>query len=437
MIHQVLGKPGAGKGVYAVEKFIVEEMVKGTRPCITDMTVHVEPWVRVSKGLLGQLRFKPEIGMRNYLLQHYGNDFNIRQRVFVISDEQGKEIYLYRKNGDGLIRCEPERDAKGRVVSYDTAPAMANGPVLYVSDEAWQKFGSRDWQETGKGLLYYAAQHRKLGDTWVIVTQNTKQIETQLRQVTQDFRVVKNHGKLKAGIFRQPAIFTVSIYGEPPTGSAQEPMSTEVFRLDKAGIGGCFDTASGVGMSGAGAADISEKIKGLPWWLLLGALGLVFLLLWKAGPLLGSFVSGKLGGPKLASKTIPPATNAVPPKVEIQKSQTNTAPAMKSYTPVTNLAPAVKVTGRVIIRGRPYVLLSDGRTVTTPELSYCSESVAIIGGEVYEWQRTVIPGNYVREVPPVEIPLPSENYRESTMHIFGEKNQRQQTKPEMKYPTQY
>jgi len=426
-VHQILGKPGGGKGVYSVEKFIIEELIRGERPIITDMSIHVEPWVRVTKGLLGAKRFKPEIGMRNYLLMKYGKDFNIRERVFTVSDEQGKEIYLYRKNCKGLIKCEPKRDEKGRVVSYDTTPAIENGGVLYVSDEAWQKFGSRDWQETGKGLLYYAAQHRKLGDTWLIVTQNTKQIETQLRQVTQDFRVVKNHGKLKAGIFRQPSIFTVSIYGEAPTGGTQEPMSTEVFQLDKSGIGGCFDTASGVGMAGAGSADIGEKIKGLPWWILIGVLVLVGLALWQAGPLLGKFVSGSLMTGKKVVSGVSPVASTVMAGAPIPQVQ---SPVISNSVPVKK----IEVTGRFLYRGTLYVLLSDGRIVTNPEVSFCSTSYAIINGERYEWHIGPPVSTYVREVPTYELPPAVYSEPQSTMHIFGERPERRGGAPVMNYP---
>src|SRR5882724_5595688 len=50
--------------------------------------------------------------------------------------------------------------------------------VFYCIDECWKFFNARDWQNTGPGVLFYSAQHRKLGDTLLLLTQHSKQVES-------------------------------------------------------------------------------------------------------------------------------------------------------------------------------------------------------------------------------------------------------------------
>src|SRR5882724_6032919 len=104
-IHFVTGKPGGGKGLVAMEE-IVKELVNGERPIITNLPVQVEPWIRCIRKR-GKTTRKPEIGLRNYLLQAYGSDYNVAKRVFLLDDEtQTREFYRWRKNGHGLA-CAP------------------------------------------------------------------------------------------------------------------------------------------------------------------------------------------------------------------------------------------------------------------------------------------------------------------------------------------
>ena len=277
MISFVTGKPGGGKGLVAMRE-VIAELVHGERPIITNLAIRIEPWVRIGK-VRGKRTVKSEMGLQAYLMREYGQDFNVRRRVHILPDDQVGEFYLYRVDTESwkLVKSDAKRDAAGRVVEYSTENALRWGGVLYVVDEAWKFYGARSWQDTGKGVLFYGAQHRKLADRWLIVCQNTKQVDTALRQVAEDFWVSVNHAKKKLGVWRQPEVFQLLIYGEVPTG-AGEPMSRQVFRLDKIGLGGTYDTSGGVGVVGGGTADIGERAKGMPIWsiaaglLLLGAL---------------------------------------------------------------------------------------------------------------------------------------------------------------------
>jgi hypothetical protein len=291
----ITGKPGGGKGLVSMQQ-VVDELRLGKRCIITNLAIHVEPWVNS--------RLQPMCGLAAFLQRSFGSDFDVRKRVFVLSDDDIESFFLWRavKVGDKweLKRAEPEVLVKGgeeRVMGFDASLGMSSGGVLYIVDEAWHFYSSRRWQRTGEGLQFYNAQNRKFGDDVFIVTQHTKQIDPAIIRVAQDFWVVRNHGMMSIGLFRQPDVFSVRIYDSAPTGGQLSPMSTKLFRLDAAGLGQTYDTSAGVGLAVRSGADIGRRRRGLPWWGIPATVVFLACFTWyatvKAGWLFGHAVMPK------------------------------------------------------------------------------------------------------------------------------------------------
>lgn len=397
MIRFITGKPGGGKGLVAMKE-IEEELVNGDRPIITNLAIRVNPWVRLIRKKGSKSR-KPEIGLKNYLLQKYGKDFDCEKRILILSPEDTKTFYLHRRNCESWIQCPAvfkSRDDKKICVGFDASLAEQNGGVLYVIDEAWAFFGSRDWQNTGEGVLFYAAQHRKLGDSLFIVTQHSKQVETALQRVAQDFSVVQNHSKKKIGFFRQPSVFSVATFSEVPTGRDTEPMARTVFKLDKEGLGACFDTAGGVGMGGGASADIGEKIRGIPFPFIILAVfliggGLIFAAK-SGGWLTGSLLTGAFGLKKDKEKPKSYTTVTNQPEGKINSVISSMLPHAASFG-TTNTVKADKQESLPLWVTATYpsanlstliIVLSDGRTYSLGDghcTSYSSRDGAVIDGE--------------------------------------------------------
>lgn len=377
----ITGKPGAGKGLVAVQE-VVNELVLGHRPIITNLALRVEPWVTGD--------FRPRIGLRNFLLREYKKDFDVRRRVFVVPDEDVKEFFLTRRRPlvDGqpgaLVKAQPVLNIKGgesKVVAFETAVATESGGHVYIVDEAWHFWGSRSWQTTGEGLLFYNAQHRKFGDDLFVVTQATKQIDPAVHRLAQEFWLVKNHSKMSFGWFRRPSVFTIEIFENPPTGSRQAPMSTKSFTLDREGLAQCYDTSAGVGLSGRSIADIGARKRGLPFWAMpVGVCALAlcawYLLrgaAWGVGHELGK-APGQMSHAARAAGAGGPAVSAAP-----VPTPATVAVAKPVVTVVTNyvveprpepIRSAVMITNELFCKGyfmfgknEGVVFLSDGSTL--------------------------------------------------------------------------
>lgn len=368
-VHFLTGRPGNGKGLYAV-KTAIDVLRNTEHPIITNVPFRIQPWIRIYKKK-GKTVWQPEIGLKNYLLKTYGEDFNVERRLFLLDDDQTRNFFLYRVKDGVLTKATPVSE-HGDVVSFDTSLHLSGGPVVYYIDEAWKFYGARDWKDTGKAVLYYAAQHRHFGDDFWVITQHSKQVDTALRQVAQDFMVVCNHGKRRIGMFKQPSVFVVSTYAEAPSGAkTDQPMSREVFKLDKKGIGGCYDTCAGVGIVGSGGADIGQKTKGLPWYLILIFLVVAGLTIvgvakgfgYGAGKLLTNGFSGRKSPPtehKAQSSVMNPV-GAVGGVIDAMMVRPKREPRVIASGVLTNTIEAVSIVGTgVRSNGVIVFALSDG-----------------------------------------------------------------------------
>jgi len=407
-ISFVTGKPGAGKGLYALQN-IVDELVKGTRPIVTNLAIKMDPWLS-GDG-------KPQAGLLAYLQRKFGQTFDAEKRVVLLTDEQCSEFYRWRYDRQ---RCElvelpiTETSKGGACSAFDTTLASAHGGIFYVIDEVWKFFGARDWATTGKGALFYAAQHRKLGDDVLLVTQSSKQVDSGLRLLAQDFHQVRNHSLERIGIFRQPGVFTVSVFADIPTPSS-EPQTRTVFKLDAPGLGGSYDTSAGVGIIGRTTADVGKRKKGLHWaWLLAG--GVVAIVVLSQLPFLAGKVlaggymkglglaksvgtNGAMG--KLMPQAVPVPNNTDKPAVPVSELRPGPGSRLTAVRPdwfVPAEAAALPepdeewLTGYTKISGRLYIA-TNKRVYAPgdPAIELASAEFVVIRGKVFRWP-DLLPG---------------------------------------------
>jgi len=342
-IHAISGKPGGGKSMYSV-KLILEELIHGSRWIVTNVPLLLP-------------------ALNTYLQENYPKQsIDLFARIRVIDDDMAAKFWTWRPKDDGTwarIEVLTKKDwEEGKRPSYSH---IEDRGVAYFIDEIHNFFNARAWMETGRDVLFYLSQHRKLGDTVVWITQAIANVDKQFRSVTQDYTYLRNLKKESMGIFRLPSIFVRKTYGSPATDTSQ-PMETGTFKLDVAGLGALYDTAAGVGIHGRGA-DTSEKRGGLPWWVFLVGVPLLLLALAKFIPQLGAqFFTTQTAVQHAIAKT--ESTNQIAPVYV--KSLTNNPTeityktAMAPARTLQLLGPTVYFTGFSLVGGNPTAYLSDG-----------------------------------------------------------------------------
>jgi len=269
-VKLVTGEPGAGKTLY-VMRALMDTITRTAAPIVTNMPIKVEPWM---------FGGKPMMGLRSYLEQRYGDTFDIDSRLRFITDEECAEFYSHRGFG---IDVEVVRNAKGDPVELDIQKASEGEGVCYVIDECWKFFGARDGQTTGAALTFYAKQHRKLGDDVWLCTHDYKDVDTAIRRVVEQTILMRNHGRMRIGWFRQPRYFTAEHYAKIPSGVGSQ-MNTDRFTLDVEGLCQCYDTSAGVGLAGGVAADTKAKKSGMHFGWLIALVVVIVVVLVMVGP---------------------------------------------------------------------------------------------------------------------------------------------------------
>ena len=242
-IHFVTGRPGAGKSFYSM-KLIIEELRGTERKIVTNLAIIPE-------------------NLAEMLHEKHGETFNLLERLHIIDDDEIQFFYCHR-GLEGALRVE--NNAKGKPEKFDIAGAQESGGVFYILDEVHLAFGARNWQNMGNACIYYASQHRKLGDDVILITQAPKMVDTTFRNLAQDYTVLRNHALEMLLFFKQPKVFTRQTFLNLPTAN-ETPQEKGTFRLDL-DVANCYDTSQGVGIHSRGDADTKEdRRKGLPWWV--------------------------------------------------------------------------------------------------------------------------------------------------------------------------
>lgn len=396
MIKMISGLPRAGKGVYTFLETV--EVLKNTsHHIIGNFAFELQPWVRQ----LSRNKYRAEMGMLAYLRSTYGETFDAEHRIHILPQEEMKRFYLWRVGLDGnLVKLTPRVERKGArevVVGFDENSWNNTLPCVYINDEAWATMNARNWMENEAGIQFYCAQHGKApggGDDFWIVCQHSSQIDKQAKVLVQEYHTCVNHKWRQIGPFKQPNRISVVITNEPPelrSGKLQ-PLP-RLINFDTVGVGGSFNTAKGAGVSGTGAADITRKRKGLPFWLLplvillIGA-GLIFAARaagWGAGMLLvGGFNKSAPG--QSINKGIDAMSKPFRPVPSGGLAYTPQATNLPQSQIVHTSGVPVYVSGYAWI-GNLHVFLSDGRHYYLGD-GHCSagnakESWFIIDGRRY------------------------------------------------------
>jgi hypothetical protein len=332
-VHCLAGKPGGGKTLYAM-RLIGDELLVGNRVIVTNVPVNIAElakWVEVRRPGL-----------------------NIMERVFLLDDtHQTGQFWRFRPGGSplpfvGKDNWQNLHDREQLSKAY--AEALPRGGVMFVIDEVHNFFAARDWSKTGPDVLYYLSQHRRFGDTVILISQSMNFVESQFRALAQDLTVLTNIGKSKALGFRMPRLFFRSLYN----GSKEATIALErkVTVLDSS-LAACYNTAAGVGIHGR-SADIGERLTGAPWWAGLAIVGLVTFCLF-------NFV------PRMVANYFSGSTNAILKPVNGSHVAVSTNVPVSPMVSVVAAAPAAPVvvttnrmTGCMLLNGFLHVTMADG-----------------------------------------------------------------------------
>lgn len=249
----ICGKPRGGKSFYGT-KILLNEVLPEKDPDTGEYK---------NRTIITNIPLKlPEC--EAYMERHYPDwysqigDFPVH--VIPVAEEAKfvKEFWRYR---EGLHPTHPsiskEEYKEGRRPDW----TLNDKPVVYFLDEVHKFLNSRNWQATGLVILDYMSQHAHFGDDVYWLTQAVKNVDSQFRSVTQEYRLIRNLAKERMGKFRKGNGFRLSVYQQESMNERQADYR-EKFPFDKE-IGECYHTSI-IG----GKADNGSKVKAYPMWVM-------------------------------------------------------------------------------------------------------------------------------------------------------------------------
>lgn len=316
MIEFFTGKPGDGKSLFATRQ-ILEDLINTNDFIVTNVP-------------LVPSRVHEYVSKRR-------DGFNFDERVKILKDDEVYEFYRFRSGGlvlepspdflakdDGAKRLDRQAfiAEMKRIFSALLGDKVYQLPCKYYIDEAHNFFSAREWTLTGRGLLYYASQHRHLHDNIVFITQVMENVEKQLRGLASETHMMRNHLRRRVGPFRMRPVFKVKSFYGVPSGTTMKPHTESTFHLDPDKVAGCYRTVGAMGIHTEAEKKVNKAP--LPWWTMylaigvaVAAVGLGLALV----PALGASAAAKIAtsskGKILAAAGVPatpqkPAAQAVP-----------------------------------------------------------------------------------------------------------------------------
>lgn len=194
MIVGVEGKPGAGKSFFATKTILAA--LKEGRKVYTNMD--------------------------NILVRSYAWKVEKETKGKVTKEQVLDNFRVLRTQDLKLFHKIPKKE-------------LMNSTI--VLDEVMLDFFSRDWQKTGKDLIFFFTQHRKYRCDFWYLTQSISKIDGVLREMTQYFVRMRNTEYFKLLFIKLPRRFIATWFYE----DNETVVKTEVLKPDK-GIFSYYDS---------------------------------------------------------------------------------------------------------------------------------------------------------------------------------------------------
>lgn len=395
MITWLLGKPGDGKTLYAVN-LIARLLIESERFIVTDIPINLPDLVEfVTKARLK--RDKDDV-------------FEVDKRLRCITKTEAHEFYRYRPGGI-VLPHSPDFTAgetkRLSIIEHDKVmeemftSVEQLGGVTYFIDELHDKYPSREWARVGRGIQYYATKHRHLSDEFFGITQAHDQVDASFRRLVSESFTIRNQIRRNIGPVKLRPIFKYEAFYGLPNPSGNGRFDTGSFDLDANGLAKCYRTR---GAFGGSSKPEEIKNKGfLPWWVLpIGGILLVLCVgaLIVAFPLLGAkaakmmvengsnqkMLSTVTGGAFPANVDTPKTANSQPAAAD-SPLKSSVAPGAADRSQVNDRGYVAPVFVRGILRNGASVIvtLTDGRSYdeSDDELERVGRGWVVIEGRKY------------------------------------------------------
>jgi len=370
-VEFITGRPGGGKSLKAVE-YIIECLAYEKLYVVTNIPLKLGPLNEYLQRKFPEKRIDLTERLRVIDSEEACCHFRFRSGGFELPMPPAEVVEVNGKKHK-LTNAEFNRSMEkyfGQINNAVEQGIPANIGVKYFIDEVHDIYGARQWANTQQANIWYFTKHRHLGDENVLITQNLKQVDSQLRELGTKYHEVCDLRVRKAlGFFRQRsgADFQQKTFNQPPNRQARAE-EIRIYRLDVKGIASCYQTVGASGINGVKPTEV-KKPRALPMWslplIVAAGVGLFFFAIWSVG--------------QLSVAAISSGTNFSTEQLSGQSASSGSSPSKSSST--SSRKSVDSETGESVVQKQTYLLnyrfwrlsgqpfwiaeLSDGRIISS------------------------------------------------------------------------
>lgn len=251
------GKPGNGKTLTMMH-FLSEDLLRTERHIVTNIPIKIDELAEYIEREAVRRRLRvPKL--------HY--------RLTQIDTVEGLYFWRYRSGGLILPKWEgkapdgkvlPEEQLLQQSAEYFKRIAEKpeySQPVSYYISEAHRYYNAKRFQRIAVIAELYVTHHRHLHDEVYFDTQFPKQLAVSLRELTEEWHVLRNDYHRNIGFVKMvPRIRMASFY-EMPSGSQNKPFQKRSVFIQENGVAGCYESTGALGTIERASATEQKKVK--------------------------------------------------------------------------------------------------------------------------------------------------------------------------------
>lgn len=253
------GKPGNGKTLTMMH-FLTEDLLRTERHIVTNIPIN-----------------KPELAE---YLERESDKRKIRcpkinQRLTVIGTEEALFFWRFRSNNyvlpkwdglgnDGKSLSEEDLLIQSKSYFAQIGENDAAAPVSYYISEAHRYYNAKRFQKISVIAELYVTHHRHLHDEVYFDTQFPKQLSVALRELTEEWHVLRNDYNRNIGFVKMIPRIRMSSYYELPSSTGKPFAKRNIF-ISENGVASCYQSTGALGaIERAQDTETKKTKKGIP-----------------------------------------------------------------------------------------------------------------------------------------------------------------------------
>lgn len=173
-------------------------------------------------------------------------------------------------------------------------------PVSYYISEAHRYYNAKRFQRISVIAELYVTHHRHLHDEVYFDTQFPKQLAVALRELTEEWHVLRNDYNRNIGLIKMIPRIRMSSFYEMPSGSSNKPFAKRSVHIRENGVAGCYESTGALGViERTQDTETKKKKRGLDLRLfivmiVLGVVGATSLFAFGSKQVLGLMFGGSV-----------------------------------------------------------------------------------------------------------------------------------------------